>query len=267
MSGEIFERVAYWHDPAVNQSALKLFGESHYHYWAEFIAGITPKKDTAPFRKGKALHARLFEPDDFDLRYPRFDGERRKDVDKARYAELEAQAYALDGCVIRDMDEVLGMEKALRANRGVAKLLSLVTQSELPIRWTCDETGVLCKARLDAIGDRVVLDVKTVGKIPTRKNLEKALVDFGIAFQGAHYGAAAKALDGRDREYWLIFVESSLPHAVACYPLGEASIEVEDKRRIALLTDLAMRRESGRWDFQEDVLPLELPEWHMRRIA
>jgi hypothetical protein len=263
----LIDRVSYWDHPAVSQSDLKLFDDSPYHFWAAKIAKITPPRDTASLRNGRALHALLFEPESFADRFPRFDKDLRSKDAKAEYAELQAQAESLDGCVIRDMDDVVGMASALRANRGFLKLLSLVTKAEFPVLWNCDETGVECRARIDAIGDRLVIDVKSIAKIPKRANLEKALAEYGYAFQSAHYLAAAKSIDGREREYWLPFVESKPPYAVACYPLGEASIEVEDKRRIALLTDLAMRRESGRWDFQEDVLPLELPEWHMRRIA
>jgi hypothetical protein len=263
----IIPRNKYWTHPGASQSDLKLLSESAFHYWAAKIAKITPPPDTRKMRAGRALHALLLEPETFDVRFPRFDDDLRKKEAKARYAELEKQSAVFDGCVIRDMSDVLGMAKALRAHRGVTKLLSLVTHAECAIAWNCEETGVESRARLDGIGDSIVIDVKTIGKIPSRKNLEKALVDFGLAFQASHYLAAAKALDGREREFWLIFVESELPHAVAAYPLGSLSIEVEDKRRIALLEDLAHRRAEGRWDFQEDVLPLELPEWHMRRIA
>ena len=263
----IIERVDYWKHPAVSQSALKLFGESPFHYWASEIERITPPKDTETMRRGRALHALLFEPASFAERFPRFDGDLRKNDAKAAYAALQEEAAKLDGCVIRDMDAVVGMANALRANRGVAHLMSLVTHAEFPIVWTCEETGVECKARLDAIGSDLVIDVKSIAKIPTRANIEKAIAEYGYAFQGAHYLAAAKSLDSRDRQFWLVFVESSLPHAVAAYPVGLASIGAEDRRRIALLEDLADRRAKGRWDFQEDVSPIELPEWAMRRIA
>jgi hypothetical protein len=263
----IIERSEYWDHPAVSQSDLKLFDDSPFHYFAAKIAKITPPRDTVALRNGRALHALLFEPESFSDRFPRFDLELRSKDAKAQYAELQAQAEALDGCVIRDMDAVVGMASALRANRGFLKLLSLVTRAEFPVLWNCEETGVECRARLDAIGDRLVIDVKSIAKVPKRSNLEKALAEYGYAFQGSHYQAAARSIDGKEREYWLAFVESKPPYAVACYPLGSLSIEVEDKRRIALLEDLAHRRAEGRWDFQEDVLPLELPEWHMRRIA
>lgn len=263
----MISRADYWDHPAVSQSDLKLFNESAFHYWAAKIAKITPPKDTRTLRKGRALHAALFEPDDFDLRFPRFDEKLQKKSAKEAHKALEAQAAELDGCVIRDMDEVLGMVKALRANRAVMKLISLITEAERPVLWDCEETGVQCRARLDGIGDRILLDLKSTSKIPTRANLERAVADYGYAFQMAHYDAAARSIDGAERERWLVFVESALPHAVCAYPLGRASLEVEDRRRIALLGELAERRESGRWDFQEDVQPLELPEWHMRKIA
>jgi hypothetical protein len=262
----LIDRAAYWDHPAVSQSDLKLFDDSPYHFWAAKIAKITPPRDTTTLRRGRALHARLFEPEGFDERFPRFDLDLRTKVGKEAYAAIDhARVEALDGCVIRDMDDVDGMVAGIRANAAAVKLLERVTHAEFPIVWTCVETGVECRARLDAIanlGTNVVVDVKSISDVPKQANLEKAIANYGYNRQAAQYMAAAEAFLGkRPSEYILVFVESKPPYACAVHTLDSESLAIGNQWRLSALTDLAIRRSENRWAFQESVTPIGLPSW------
>jgi hypothetical protein len=262
----IIERSEYWDHDAVSSSKLGDYAVSPYHYYKAHVAKTTPRKDSASLRGGRAFHARVLEPDTFDERFPLFLGDKRTNAAKAEYAEMEARASALDGCVIRDRDELDAMAAAIRENEWATKLVDSLVHVELPIVFTCSTTGVQCKARLDGLsqfrGANIIVDLKRIKDAPTEPVIEKAIANYGMHRQAAMYMAAAEEFLGkRPNDYWLVFVQGEAPYACATYPLDGETLAIGERWRVEMLTDLAMRRESGRWKFQESVRPIGLPEW------
>lgn len=268
----LIPRSAYWNYDGVSNSMLREFDASPFHYFAKFIAKTTPPLDLPSLRRGRALHARVLEPNDFDERFPLFDGERRSNVDKARYAELEALAIGNDGCVIRDREEIDGMHAGVMRSPFALRLLDSLIHAEIPIAWDCAETGVHSKARLDAIskiGDLLIpWDLKTIDAVPTEDNIKKAIANYDLHRQAAHYSAAVEAHFGvKPADFYLVFIEKNPPHACAVHFLDGESLAIGERDRLASLTDLAMRRDSGNWKFQEKVTGIGLPEWKKRSAA
>jgi hypothetical protein len=275
----LIDRADYWDHPAISNTQISEYAISPHHWHARFVEKRVPDESTVALRRGRATHAYVLERETFDERFPIFLGEKRTNAAKAEYDALDAAARRLDGCALRDtgteavdMDTLRGIDAGLRRNRFIAKLFAHITHAEIPIVWTCAETGVECKARIDAIaeisGALIVIDLKTMRDAPLKSAAEKAIANGDLHRQGAHYLAAVEAHFGRKADdYYLPFVESSAPYASALYPLDAESLAIGERSRIELLTDLAMRRESNRWDFQESIETIGLPDWKKRSAA
>lgn len=266
----LIERRDYWTHPAISQSMMADFDVSPFHFYAKHIAKIVPPEDTQALRVGQAFHAALLEPDNFDARFPCFDGHLRSNEAKAAFAAMDETAALLDGCAIRDRDQIDGMVAGVRANRFARMLLDGMTHAEVPIVWDCADTNVQCRARLDGVasvrGSTIVFDLKSMSEPPTQANVERAIGKYGMHRQAVHYLAAAEAqLGKKPDDYYLICVEKSAPFACAVYPIDGETLAIADQWRRATLTDIAMRRESNQWDFQETITgPIGLPMWARR---
>lgn len=262
----IIERASYWDHPGVSQSQLQELKKTPFHYWSRYVARTVPSETTDALRRGLAVHALTFEPDDFERRFPHFEGEARTNDAKARKAALEAQAAKLDGAVLRDGDvaDVHAMVAALRAHPASAALLKAVVASELPIVWDCPTTGIQCKARLDALalGKDVVIDLKTTRDASPRE-FARSIWNYGYHIQAAHYVAAAEAYtEKRPTDYVIIAVESSAPYAVAVYRLQPTVIAKGESERMRLLDLLAECRAKNHWPAYSDrIEDIELPNW------
>jgi hypothetical protein len=267
----VINRSTYWTHHGVSQSQLKELERSPFHYHKRFVAKEVPAVPKRTLRKGRALHAMVFEPDDFGERFPTFIGERRSKDDKERFASLEANAEALDGCIIREseIEDVTGMAAALRSDRYIAALLRRVFSAELPIEWECPTTGIVCKARLDALaqihsaGDTLV-DLKTCTDASPRA-FTRSIANLGYDLQAAHYLAGVEARTGtRPTRYLIVVVESAPPYAVAHYELAPAWIAPAEERRIRLLDRLAECRAKNEWpSYTAGFESIEPPAWRM----
>lgn len=274
----IIDRASYFDDPAISQSMLKVYDEeSPFHFYRKHVVRDVPGLDRNTYRFGRALHALVLEPETFEERYPTFTGEARSNEAKAAKAELERQAAALDGCVVRDVgepriDRVRGCAEAIRSNPWAKQLLAGMVLAEAPVRFVCPDSGVECKARFDFVseirGALIVADIKKIGAVPKRATLEKQIGSYGYHKQGAFYCTAAEAHFGRKvDDFYMIFVEDQPPHAVAVHVLDAESLAIGDRWRRDTLTDVAMRRTENRWDFQEKPDAIGVDEWTRRKAA
>lgn len=258
-------RTNYFDHPAVSQSSLKVLDKSPAHYHAEFVARTVPSKDTAALRRGTALHAMLFEADTFAERFPIFEGDKRTNEVKARYAELEARAASLGGCVIREADlvDLHAMIASLRANATIRHHLDRVVASEVPVVWTDPITGTECKAKLDAVtSDGFVLDLKST-RDAAPSAFAKSIYNFGYHIQQAQYTDAARVhLGAEPAGFALVVVEGSAPYVCAGYVLDDEAEARGRAKRIELLTRLQACRESNSWPaYHEGFATIGLPKW------
>lgn len=266
----IVDRAQYWDHPGASQSKLKDFDRSPEIYFATHIAQTRKRETTEALRVGRALHALTLESDTFDERFPVFVGELRTKEAKAEFAALDAAAAKLDGCAIRDIQgdgkalaDLRGMRDALYADRRSRALLEQVTDAELPVAWTDEESGVLCKARFDALTPTLVLDLKKTIDA-SEHAIRKTIATYGYHLQGAHYLAAAEAHTGtRPEAFALLFVEPEPPYAVNVCILGAGVVERAESRRRDLLTRLAECQRTGVYPGYSDTIWTvdDLPPW------
>lgn len=177
----------------------------------------------------------------------------------------EANWAAGEGMTAAEYETVVNTANAVRTHPVAAELLD-GAECESVVFWTDAESGVECCAKADVWhpGRRILADIKTVNRVVEPKDAAKWIASGNIHTQMAHYAAGVAAATGTvPDEVWIIAVETSEPHAVACYRLGAEFMDVGHDNRAQALERIAA------WDraapmpapFGLDVIDLSPPSW------
>ena len=247
----------YREHPGLGSSDVSAMLRSPAHYRAR-QAG---QADSDATRQGRLIHEAVLEPALFagrELR-PKFD--RRTKVGKAGHAEWEENKalHGLRDIGPEDFELCEAVADAVMNHSKASDLLTLAPQREESVFW--EEDGVYCKARFDARGPGMLVDLKTT-RDASAHAFGRAVAQYGYHIQAAHYIEGAYAALGADCEYTIIAVEKTEPFAVAVYMLDAFYF---DKARA--LRKVALQRYAGCvkndvWPgYSEKVQMLAAPEW------
>lgn len=219
MTVDEYNRLQY-----VNKSTLWEMRKSPLHYW--HLIHDTPKEDTPAMRFGRAVHSYLLTPDSFNKEYiiaPKCD--RRTKDGKAIWADLEKT----------------GKEIISNENADILKAMAVImtdnifvrdhiwshpqsTQFEIPLIWQDEESGVMCKGRLDAITSNYVIDYKTTTDASTNAFKREAL-RYGYDLQAAMYMEAARANRYNPKGFVFIAQEKDPPYMINILHASDAFLD------------------------------------------
>jgi hypothetical protein len=245
--------------PALRASWVKtLDASTPAHLFARMNAD---ESDSDAFRIGRALHCRILRPADYASEFvvsPRFD-RRTKDGK----AEAEAFAAAAGGRTVVTADEqatVDGMAGGLVGHDAARELLAMCAEREAVIVGDID--GVPCKARLDAFGDGVLVDVKSCVSAHPRA-FARAVCEYGYDLQMAFYAEMLRQFTGTTPEsVCIVAVEKSAPHAVAVYEMRPTDIDSAYARALRSIRVYRECTASGVWPaYPPTVEYLQIPAW------
>lgn len=227
-----------------SSSALKKMLRSPAHYRAYLNE---EDKDTAARMFGRAVHALLLERPRFPDKFAIWTGGRR--VGKV----FDAFEAANAGKTILTEDEYhRATEAALALRNNTQFPLGLwldgvpasgdyeavpAASTEFSIFWIDEETGLPCKARIDAknlLPTPMALDVKTTDDARPASFVRQCFkLDYDL--QAAHYRAALRAFHGQDFPFFFGVVEDQAPFATNIFGLdNDVLTNGEAKRRHAL---------------------------------
>lgn len=251
-----------------SHSMLEKFRQSQRLYQGVYVTHeIVPDEPTAAMKLGTAVHAALLEPERFPSTViPGPDCDRRSNAGKALWAEAEMRAATTGGFVLKAEDYVKVAMMAAQARRlpMLAELLSVPGAIEQPVRWTCPDSGVPRKAKLDKwFPAGLILDLKTAAD-PSPEAFARACVNLGYHRQAAYYVDAAEQCYGLEEPARVIFVVlgSEAPFDAWCYELDEESMNLGDMQNHRDLAALNVCRETGRYGIEQTApLTLSLPRW------
>lgn len=239
---------------AVNWSSLKHMRQSPLHYRH---ARATPRTDMDAFRKGRAIHTLVLEPERWHKDYCVWDGGRRAGK------KWDAFCAQLNGRTQLSMAEADAAHAAAQAvlSHPVARRHLQHGAREQTIQWTDEATGLLCKARLDFVNGHLV-DLKSAADVDPLR-FAASCVRLGYTGQYAHYEAGLKSLGYELHQPAMIVVESGAPHEVLVYDVNNAFLEHGRLLRRKLLDRLAECIEADHWPGRctDAELPLILPAW------
>lgn len=264
--------------------------------WQHAIAN--PKKPTGAMRLGTLIHQRVLQPSVFkslDLRevenvdMPVCDG--RKRASKRTLAEgsvpetWEQAAVQCGGIPIVDgwRDYLESMAAMIYSNPEVARLFEHVRddERELSIVWEDKGTGVLCKARIDALSRMpddddgapayYPIDIKTSQAIGDVFAGEVFNLGYDIAF--AHYCDGLHHAHGLDRArirpVWVVLQKQPVLDCQVQH-MDPAYLEVGRTRLVSLKARYARALLTGKWPGWADgdlhTTVCRPPYWVMERF-
>lgn len=278
--------VDYFSIDAVNFSTLKYMSVSPklYQHRRKF-----PKRATSGMRLGTSAHTAVLEPDRFMLDYALYEAPAdektgKKKSDRRGTKAYEAFVNAHHGKTVIKRDEymqAIAIRDAVRAHP-VARRYLESGHPEAAIVWVDEETGLLCKGRVDWLCDDpdVPVDLKSTGDITSFRFCRYAsALDYHVqaAFYADGYARAAVKLKEGPR-FKVIAVEQARPAKGAAYRPGEhlhdvavynVPTEVLDAGRNDYrewMRRLIHCRETGRYPgYAEDgELDFQLPPWRLQ---
>ena len=258
-------REEYENIEAINYSILKHFDKSPAHARHEMLH---PKKPTPAMETGQMIHKAILEPKRFYEDYiqaPLID--RRTKEGKAAWAKFEAENPGKIYLAESDWYQFKGMMASCKNNYNASQLLYGRGRNEVTVVWEDEETGLLCKARLDrmtkAFGWSVLVDIKTCMNAQ-KWAFESAVAKFNYHLQAAFYLDSLNTLSKsiNQRRYILLAIEKDPPFAIQCFELNESSlIEGRDKYRF-YLKQYKECLETDVWPGYPDTIEeIGIPQW------
>ena len=255
----------------VSKGALDRVRRSPAHYRAWVDGAGEP--ETPPFRFGKALHMRTLEPARFAATYvlePDFGACRKNDScssEAAKENKTRRDAWRLEHAGANILDSAtgaatLGMIEAI-ANHPLARPLLEGGDPELTVRWTCNDTGLACKARVDHWREdfRAAVDVKSAADA-SPEAFAKSVANFGYHRQETHYTEGLEACGFPPDHFPFIVVEKTAPYLVAVYELEPEAFALGKRQILRAKRMLADCLERDQWPgYPDRIQKLSLPAW------
>ncbi len=270
-----FEEYASW--PAVNNSSLGplLKSPAHYKY-----AMTHPTNEEKPaWTLGSFLHAGVLNPaatkagfyvlPDFENDTANVTVKREKPKNpkatayyKKTVAEYRSTRTALSEVTEAQLDQTVGMAKTLYDSEKAQALLKGAL-TEVSIVWDDPDTGIRCKARLDAWH-------RSIGTIPELKTcrdpqdfVRLGLINLHYYRQSAFYRDGLRVLTGQPCGVTIIVVDPMPLHYALIAPVDKDTLAAGREEYRCMLQTIAACRKSGKWPGPPDPESWSLPEWKL----
>ena len=216
---------------------------------------------------GQMVHKLVLEPETFENEFvimPECD--RRTKEGKAQWFDFLQGAGDRTPIKAEDYEKALGMRNALMGNDLIVKLLS--GKHEVPLFWTDELTGEVCKVRLDCFtplsSGAVVIDYKTTSDASTESFMRSA-INYGYDFQAAMYSEAVKRTMDKDVVFYFIAQEKDPPYAFNVLAADDRLVRRGYDTFRELLGIYHECKVTGNWygymGIENQINLLELPAW------
>ncbi len=222
--------------------------------------------DTPAKQLGRAAHCLILEPHRWAARYAQAPecGRRTK----------EGKQLWADFCQLNEGREVLKAETGQRAQEIAESVLSHDEARSALLKAEMREVSVVTslfgsrfKARIDAYGEGIVVDLKTTSGSAGEEAFEKSIWNYGYGLQAAAYCRALDSVHLPVKHYVFIVVESEPPHAVAVYRLKDELISLFDEKLPRLCGTYAECVRTRRWPgFTGGIREIGIPVWAQRQL-
>ena len=243
----------YHNRPELSATQLKSMAAGWRVFEAEHITKTAPRQESAAMALGSAIHAAILEPERFDADYacipPQCDDKRTK-----AYKEWAA---AHEGKKHLKQDEWLPIEKLRQSIRHDKMASTFLNSGRVETEHFWESFGVRCRAKMDWLTGRFVIDIKTC-QDATENAFAKDAKFYRYDLQAAHYLSAGVA----DR-FIFVACETTSPYRVRCYELGDVDLQRANEDRQNLIEEYAERRSRNDWHEagENELRTIFLPNW------
>lgn len=263
---------------SVSHSELDVFIDSPEKYKAQYIDGLEISKPSKALNYGIVFHDMVLgdhlgpdaEFDEYlavqDQFVPVPDDVLNKDGHKkgANWKQFEAEH---DGKILLLASEYEPMRMWFNAVRSHPKARLILFQSkgenEYTITWTCKETGVRRRCRMDRlIPGKLIGDLKTARDCSPQW-FSRHAYEHGYHRQVAFYQDGTEALCGKRLSFVFIVVEKDPPYRCECFELDEQFVEQGRNENRRALHRLAECQKTGYWHSETygKVIRIAAPSW------
>jgi hypothetical protein len=266
---------------AVSQSRLKLLAKSPAHLRWE-LDHPTPPTDA--MKRGTLVHTAVLEPEAFYRCYctvpdslaegiTTADGKPAKSPKatteyKQRLADFARANSGKEFVDAEDWDMAVAVGETLRLHRDAGVFISEAADTELTGLWRDEETGLLCKMRVDADCPDLdtIFDIKTTTDA-SRAAFERTIFNFRYYWQAAMYLEGMAALGKPRSTYAIIAVETEPPYGCMVYNLKSSVIDLARKEIRPLMRLYKACQQQNVWpSYPAGVQDIEIPAWAINQI-
>ena len=250
-----------------------------------------PKKDSAAFAMGHAVHCLALEPNEFEDRFVSFPKvDRRTKAGQAEWDEFVSDCALKDLKIVDDSDFTKAMDyvdlvkgktvldeqdhadavacvQALNNHPEFAAIMAQPRRVEVPFEF--DLFGHRFKAKPDAIIDsmKLIVDIKTTDDASPHR-WQWSAVDYGYHRQAWLYQYALHSEMIEDYRFIFAVVEKpkpstrGIPPTVALYELDAETMNMGMQDTHRLVLDYERRTKTNDWQqpYSSGIVPLRLPK-------
>jgi hypothetical protein len=246
---------------AINSTSLKAATISMAHFKSTFQPDPYEPKSTRPdhFAFGSAFHAYVLDKDEFDKSFIL-----KPDLDMRTKEGQLWKKKNYDKHIISEMDMycIENMANNLYETSFWKDFTCGEYLTEIAMFWIDDETGLQCKAKLDLYNKKQgILDIKTIQKSPTDRNVYYAIKDYRYDVQQSHYVAGLKYNFSNHSENFVLGIcEKVAPFSVrnCTFTRNTRDRSQEEYRKLMLDVAYAIRTDSYPAFENEQDLEIEL---------
>lgn len=259
-----FNTYASWN--AINASTLVPYLQSAMHgKYAQDHPEVTTKSQSL----GTAAHAAILEPERFSscfVKKPAFPNPLRNSSKQAAINFIrQAEAAGQEVVTAAEWELAVGMREKVYSHTTVAEIFACPGLREVCLVWIDFEYGVKCKCRIDAmalwLGHSLIIDLKSIQDAQPQP-CRNAAARFNYPLKLAWYRMGATALDPKEREAALIFVEQKPPHGVTLWHVEPKTMDRGHTEARICLDRYVKGLKTGVYPgYDTGMNMLELPKW------
>ena len=252
-------------------SRSSLFHISVSPQWFQYCRD-TPTPPTNAMVFGSAFHKAVLEPDGFDGEFAVCpDVDLRTKDGKAVYGSFLEESAGKTVISRSEYEAIQGMRESVLANKYASALIS--GECEMSYYWADELTGVLCKARPDAVkrlkNTGVIADLKSCTRADT-ESFTKDCVRYGYDLQAAMYKEAVELESGIPHTFVFIAVEKTPPYMLNVMQADEMMIKRGQELFREYIGIYAECERTGNWygynGFSGMINNLSLPAWMLKEF-
>jgi len=238
----------------------------------DYLAGQEPSD---PMKLGSLVDAMLLEPKALEKygilqqTYVNDKGETKPWNANAKPCKAEMDALIENGLIPvkqKFIDSAEIIKLAVLQNDSAASIIKN-SKKQVAMVWIDEDTGVLCKGRIDCLTLSVIGDIKTT-RDASEKSFRKDLYNFGYHHQSAMYTDGYATLNkGSCLPFQIIAVENEKPFGSAVYEVGERTIQKgREEYKTALDVYVGYLKDDPELSqgYPSGVSLIDAPEWALR---
>lgn len=255
----------YFASEGVSNSQLGILATKSEAHLRAYLDGAR-NEETPSQLIGHAFHSRVLTPTlyerDYCRRPQRGYAKTHAIADKEAYEHWVRRHPGKQQVPYDDYETIEEMAKAVLSKKKVHNLLKDIPEHwrEVSLYWQ-DDSGVVCKGRLDAYSEELdcIVDLKTTKSAhPTA--FGRSILSYGYYRQAAYYMRGARACGLQPKHFIFIAIEKEPPYATGIYRITDASLKFAEQEINSLLARYQRAVSTNKWpDYGTEILDIEIP--------